>query len=72
MGIVTDKFPDISFIKDAKVEEVLSRMINDYQDKYKEITGKEISLAKADPYRLIIYACALQIYQAMQDRKSVV
>lgn len=66
MGIVTDKFPDISFIKDAKVEEVLSRMINDYQDKYKEITGKEISLAKADPYRLIIYACALQIYQAMQ------
>ena len=66
MGTVTDKFPDISFIKDAKVEEVLSRMINDYQDKYKEITGKEISLAKADPYRLIIYACALQIYQAMQ------
>lgn len=66
MGTVTDKFPDISFIKDTKVEELLSRMINDYQDKYKEITGKEISLAKADPYRLIIYACALQIYQAMQ------
>ena len=37
MGTVTDKFPDISFIKDTKVEELLSRMINDYQDKYKEM-----------------------------------
>ena len=41
-------------------------MINDYQSKYKEITNKEAALAKADPHRLIMYACAVQIYQAMQ------
>lgn len=62
----TDNFPDISFIDNATVDEVLTQMINDYQERYKEITGKEASLAMADPYRLIMYACAMQIYQAMQ------
>lgn len=66
MSIVTDKFPDISFIDDASMEDVLTQMINDYQDKYKEITKKDISLAQADPFRLIMYACAAQIYQGMQ------
>lgn len=66
MSVVTEKFPDISFIKDEKIEDVLSQMINDYQSKYKELTEKDISLAKSDPFRLIMYACALQIYQAMQ------
>lgn len=64
--MLTDNFPDISFIENATVEEVLAGMINDYQEKYKEITGREVSLAQADPYRLIMYACAMQIYQAMQ------
>lgn len=62
----TDNFPDISFIDDATVDEVLAGMLNDYQEKYKEITGREASLAKANPYRLIMYACTMQIYQAMQ------
>ena len=47
MSVVTEKFPDISFIKDEKIEDVLSQMINDYQSKYKELTGKDISLAKS-------------------------
>ncbi len=61
-----DNFPDISFIDNATVNEVSARMINDYQNKYKELTGKEASLALANPYRLIMYACAMQIYQVMQ------
>ena len=64
--MVTDNFPDISFIDDTTIEEVMTQMINDYQTKYKEITKKEVSLAQADPHRLIMYACAVQIYQAMQ------
>lgn len=64
--MVTDNFPDISFIDDTTIEDVLTQMINDYQSKYKEITNREVSLAKADPHRLIMYACAVQIYQAMQ------
>ncbi len=64
--MVTDNFPDISFIDDATIEDVLTQMINDYQTKYKEVTKKEVSLAQADPHRLIMYSCAVQIYQAMQ------
>lgn len=64
--MVTDNFPDISFIDNSTIEDVLTQMISDYQNKYKEITNKEAALAKADPHRLIMYACAVQIYQAMQ------
>ena len=66
MGTVSENFPDISFIDDSTIDEVLTQMINDYQEKYKKITGKEVSLAQADPHRLTMYACAVQIYQAMQ------
>lgn len=66
MGVVSENFPDISFIDDSTVDDVLTQMINDYQEKYKELTGKEVSLAKANPYRLIMQACAFQIYQSMQ------
>lgn len=66
MGTVSDNFPDISFIENCTVEDVLAQMISDYQEKYKEITGKDVSLAQADPYRLIMYACTVQIYQGMQ------
>lgn len=62
----TENFPDISFIDNSTIDEVLTDMINDFSDKYEEETGQRISLAKANPYRLIMYACAVQIYQAMQ------
>ncbi|MCM1189794.1 MAG: baseplate J/gp47 family protein [bacterium] len=64
--MLADQFPEISFIDNTTVDEVLAEMINDYQTKYKEITGKESNLAMANPYRLILYACAMQIYQGMQ------
>ncbi len=66
MGTVSENFPDISFIDNSTVDEVLNQMVNDYQEKHKELTGRDISLAQADPYRLIMYACTVQIYQAMQ------
>ena len=66
MGIVSENFPDISFIDNCTVDDVLTQMINDYQEKYKEITGDTVSLAQADPYRLMMYSCSVQIYQAMQ------
>lgn len=62
----TTDFPEISFIDNSTIDEVLTAMINDFLDKYEEETGKRIALAKANPYRLIMYACAVQIYQAMQ------
>ncbi len=62
----TDNFPDISFIEDTTIDEVLNQMIDDFLAKYEEITGEKISLARANPYRLIMYASAVQIYQGMQ------
>lgn len=66
MSFNTDNFPDISFIENSTIDDVLTAMINDFLDKYEELTGERISLAKANPYRLIMYASAVQIYQAMQ------
>ena len=31
--MVTDNFPDISFIDNSTIEDVLTQMINDYQSK---------------------------------------
>jgi len=61
-----DSLPDVSFIDDMTLEEVLAEMINDYQVKYKELTENSIILAKADTNRLILYACSVQIYQGYQ------
>ena len=57
--------PDISFIDDKQLEEVQSEMTRDYQNRYKEITGKEVVLDRADPMSLILYALSVQVYQAM-------
>ena len=62
-----DNYPDVSFINNETCEGVLTQMINDYQDMYEAETGKSpVPLAKGHPSRLILEACALQIYQAMQ------
>ena len=66
MNSTLNNFPDISFINDLTIDELINQMINDYQDKYKEVTGTQVSLAQADPYRMIMYACAVQLYQGMQ------
>lgn len=41
-------------------------MINDFSDEYERIEGKPVTLAPANPYRLILYAAAMAIYQGMQ------
>ena len=58
--------PDISFIDNRTIEDVQSEMISDFQSKYKELTGNEIELSLADPSRLILNACALQIFQCLK------
>ena len=66
MNSTLSNFPDISFIDDTTIDDLIDEMVSDYQDKYKEVTGVNVSLAQADPYRMILYTCAVQIYQAMQ------
>lgn len=66
MSLNTENIPDISFIENSSIEEVRDALINDFLDKYEELTGNRVSLSASNPYRLIMMACANQIYQAMQ------
>lgn len=57
--------PDVSFIDDMQLEDVQEQLIRDYQNRYKEVTGKDIVMDRADPMSLILYALSVQIYQAL-------
>ena len=63
---VLSNIPEVSFIDNLSIEDIKDKMIQDYTSKYKELTGEEVKIGAADPVRLIIYACAMQICQAMQ------
>lgn len=66
MNSSLNNIPDISFIDNMTIDELLDQMVKDYQEKYAELTGENRALAQADPFRVILYTCAMQIYQAMQ------
>ena len=59
-------YPEVSFIENTSFSDLQEKMIRDYEDKYRELTGEDISLGLADPYRLILYSCAVAIYQGYQ------
>lgn len=55
--------PDVSFIDNDTLKAIQERLIFNYEAMYKELTGKTISLAPADPMRILIYTVALDFYQ---------
>lgn len=61
------ELPDISFIDNMTLEDVQIFLLNAFQEKYKAITGQKVTLARADPNRLILLACAQVIYQGLQN-----
>lgn len=61
-----ESYPDVSFIGGVSFAELQEQMIRDYEGRYRELTGKDAHLAMADPYRLILYSCAVAIYQGYQ------
>ena len=58
--------PDISFIEDTTLSDVLDEMKAAYEEKYEELTGDSLSLAESDPEMLKLGACALLIEQCLQ------
>lgn len=58
-----ENLPDISFIDNTTLENIEEKMKSDYEKKYEEVTGESIVLSRADPATLILYACAVQLYQ---------
>ena len=57
--------PDVSFIDDVTLDQIQAQLVNDYISKYEELTGENAELTRADPVSLILYACSVQIFQAM-------
>lgn len=55
--------PDVSFIDNDTVDAMMQRLVANYERRYKEITGVEISLAPGDPMRIALYAVALDLFQ---------
>lgn len=64
--------PEISFIDNKTVEDVRSEMVADYEEYMTQAQGVTVSLDRASVHRMILYAAAAQIYQAMQyiDRQG--
>lgn len=58
--------PDVSFIENDTLEAMMERLVANYEQRYKEVTGKTISLGQADPNRIQLYAIALDLYQLEQ------
>lgn len=57
--------PDISFIDGASVEDIRREMVADYEAFMSQETGRPLTLDRASPHRMELYAAA-QIYHAMQ------
>lgn len=60
------ELPDVSFTDNDTLKAMQTRIIANYEARYKELTGKEISLAPADPMRILIYALTLDLFQIEQ------
>ena len=58
--------PDISFIDNKTIEDVRDGMVADYEEYMTKATGQTVTLPRSSPHRGVLYAAALQIYQAFQ------
>lgn len=58
--------PDISFIDNKTIEDVRDEIVADYEEYMTKATGQTVTLPRSSPHRGVLYAAALQIYQAFQ------
>ena len=65
ISVVKD-LPDVSFIDGATVEDIRGEMVADYEAFMSQATGRPLTLDRASPHRMELYAAAAQIYHALQ------
>ena len=58
-----ENLPSVSFIGTDTLSSIQEKMVDDYQTRYRELTGQTQALSRADPVTLLLYACSVQIYQ---------
>lgn len=61
-----EDFPEVSFIGNMTIEDIESYYLNAMQEKYRELTGRELIMREADPVRLVAYSNCLMLYQIAQ------
>ncbi len=61
-----ENFPEVSFIDNMSLEDIKSYYLAAMQDRYQELTGRELVMQDADPVRLLAYADCLMLYQIVQ------
>ena len=61
-----EDLPDVSFIDNDSLSDMIERMTTNYEKRYQELTGKSVSLGAADPMRILIHAVALDLFQIEQ------
>ncbi|MCI9388384.1 MAG: baseplate J/gp47 family protein [Lachnospiraceae bacterium] len=57
--------PDVSFIDNLTLDDVQALLTSSYEERYEQVTKQKISLKRADPATLTLYACSVLIYQAL-------
>lgn len=60
------EYPDVSFIDNMSISDIEDFYINKMQERYRELTGKDLILQEADPVRLLAYSNCLLLYQIAQ------
>lgn len=58
--------PEVSFIDNDTLDQMQTRLVSNFEAEFERLTGRKISLAPADPNRILLYAAALQMYQIEQ------
>lgn len=59
-------YPEISFIDGISLEGIQKFYLNAMEERYEELTGRDLVMHDADPVRLIAYADCLLLYQIAQ------
>ena len=48
---ILSDYPEVSFIENMTIEEIQEFYLNAMQERYRELTGKELVMKEADPVR---------------------
>ena len=60
-----ENLPEVSFIDHVTLDDVQALLIKSYEERHEQITGKKISLRRADPAAFTLYACSVLLYQTL-------
>ncbi len=60
-----NNLPEVSFIDGMTLDDVQALLVKSYEEKYEQVTKEKVSLKRADPVTLTLYACSVLLYQAL-------